>query len=92
MFGVGWGANQFSSLLLAYRLHRGVSESTADALFGVYALGLIPALLMIGAVQGALGHRVAIKLIGKLPEDRAAERQVAQVSLERRKAGHCRTA
>jgi hypothetical protein len=28
---------------LAYRLHRGVSQSTADALFGVYALGLIPA-------------------------------------------------
>ena len=27
MFGVGWGANQFSSLLFAYRLHRGVAET-----------------------------------------------------------------
>jgi MFS family permease len=57
MFGVGWGANQFSSLLLAYRLHRGVSESTADALFGVYALGLIPALLVIGPVSDQRGRR-----------------------------------
>ncbi|HWE12614.1 MAG TPA: hypothetical protein VG365_03830, partial [Solirubrobacteraceae bacterium] len=51
MFGVGWGANQFSSLLLAYQIHRGVSETTADALFGVYALGLIPALLIIGPIS-----------------------------------------
>ena len=57
MFGVGWGANQFSSLLLAYRLHRGLSESTTDALFGVYALGLIPALLLIGPISDQRGRR-----------------------------------
>ena len=57
MFGVGWGANQFSSLLLAYRLHRGLSVSTADALFGVYALGLIPALLLIGPISDQRGRR-----------------------------------
>jgi hypothetical protein len=38
-------------------------------------------------MQGALGHCVALKLFGKLREDRAAERQVAQVILERGKAG-----
>ncbi|MGH2867060.1 MAG: MFS transporter [Solirubrobacteraceae bacterium] len=60
MFGVGWGANQFSSLLLAYRLHEAVSESTADALFGVYALGLIPALLVIGPISDLRGRRLIV--------------------------------
>lgn len=66
MFGVGWGANQFSSLLLAYRLHSGVSESTADALFGVYALGLIPALLLIGPVSDLRGRRGIVRGAGAL--------------------------
>jgi MFS family permease len=66
MFGVGWGANQFSSLLLAYRLHRGVSESTADALFGVYALGLIPALLLIGPISDQRGRRQIVRGAGVL--------------------------
>jgi Major Facilitator Superfamily len=66
MFGVGWGANQFSSLLLAYRLHRGLSESTADALFGVYALGLIPALLLIGPISDQRGRRRIVSGAGVL--------------------------
>jgi MFS family permease len=66
MFGVGWGANQFSSLLLAYRLHEGVSESTADALFGVYALGLIPALLVIGPISDLRGRRLIVRAAGVL--------------------------
>ena len=57
MFAVGWGANQFSSLLLAYKLHRGLSQGTGDALFGVYALGLIPALLVLGPVSDGRGRR-----------------------------------
>jgi len=43
-------------------------------------------------VEGALGHRVALKLIGDLREDGAAEWQVAQVILERGKAGDGLTA
>ena len=43
--------------------------------------------LVDGKVQGALGHRVALELIGERPEYRAAERQVAEVILEGRKAG-----
>jgi hypothetical protein len=66
MFGVAWGANQFSSLLLAYRLHAGVSESTADALFGVYALGLIPALLVLGPISDARGRRTIVAAAGLL--------------------------
>jgi hypothetical protein len=45
-----------------------------------------------GEVQGALRHRVAVKLIAKLPEGRAAERQVAQVTLKRSQAGDRLTA
>jgi Major Facilitator Superfamily len=66
MFGVAWGANQFSSLLLADRLHRGLSESTADALFGVYAIGLIPALLLIGPISDQRGRRPFIVAAGVL--------------------------
>jgi MFS family permease len=66
MFGVGWGANQFSTLLLAYSLHRGVSESTADALFGVYAVGLVPALLLIGPISDQRGRRRIVRGAGVL--------------------------
>jgi MFS family permease len=66
MFGVGWGANQFSALLLAYRLHAGLSQSTADALFGVYALGLIPALLVLGPISDARGRRTIVAAAGLL--------------------------
>ena len=39
-----------------------------------------------GEVQRALGHGVPIEFVGKLREHRAAEREVAQVILERGKA------
>lgn len=57
MFAVGWGANQFASLLLSYREHAGVSAGTADALFGSYAVGLVPALLLGGPLSDRLGRR-----------------------------------
>lgn len=56
MFGVGWGANQFSSLLLAYHQHRHLSVSTDQALLGIYALGLIPALLLGGRASDRWGR------------------------------------
>ncbi|MBE7189078.1 MAG: MFS transporter [Jatrophihabitans endophyticus] len=62
MFGVGWGANQFSSLLLAYREHAGVSAGAGDALFGCYALGLIPALLIGGPLSDRLGRRALARV------------------------------
>src|SRR5665213_778085 len=40
-------------------------------------------------MQRALGHCVTRKLIGKLWQQRAAERQVAEVILERREARDC---
>ena len=57
MFAVGWGANQFAAMLLVYRGEIGVSAGTADALFGFYAVGLIPALLIGGPLSDRFGRR-----------------------------------
>jgi len=60
LFAVGWGANQFSAMILAYRQHVGLSTATTEAIFGIYALGLIPALLVSGPVADRWGRgRVA---------------------------------
>lgn len=56
MFAIGWGANQFVSLLVAYRSRSGLSVATVDALVGAYALGLIPALLVLGPVSDRSGR------------------------------------
>ncbi|RSN66242.1 MFS transporter [Actinomadura sp. WAC 06369] len=57
MFGVGWGANQFASLLVLYteRLHLG--GGAAQAVFGVYALGLVPGLALGGPLSDRFGRR-----------------------------------
>ncbi|QKG22825.1 MFS transporter [Actinomadura verrucosospora] len=57
MFGVGWGANQFASLLGLYteRLHLG--SGGAQAMFGVYALGLVPGLVLGGPASDRYGRR-----------------------------------
>ncbi|MFC5187055.1 MFS transporter [Actinomadura harenae] len=57
MFGVGWGANQFASLLGLYadRLHLGGGETRA--MFGIYALGLVPGLALGGPASDRLGRR-----------------------------------
>src|SRR4051794_11186995 len=57
MFAVGWGANQFSPMLLVYRDEIGLSASTRAALFGVYAAGLIPGLLLGGRASDRRGRR-----------------------------------
>ena len=48
LFGAAWGSNQFTPMLLVYRQQLGLSTGTLEALFGVYALGLIPGLLIAG--------------------------------------------
>ena len=57
MFAVGWGANQFSPMLLVYHHELGLSARTQDLLFGVYALGLAPALLLGGRASDRYGRR-----------------------------------
>ncbi|MFJ2511236.1 MFS transporter [Streptomyces griseoviridis] len=57
VFVVGWGANMFASLLHAYGDLGGLR---ADGLFGAYALGLIPALLVVARVSDRVGRRRAL--------------------------------
>ncbi|MFE6690106.1 MFS transporter [Streptomyces sp. NPDC057743] len=57
MTASGWSANQYSSLLGAYRDHLGLTAATTTALFAVYVLGLIPALLLGGPLADRHGRR-----------------------------------
>ncbi|MEO6605974.1 MAG: MFS transporter [Aeromicrobium sp.] len=57
MFAVGWGANQFAAMLQVYRDEDGASAEAVTALFGAYALGLIPALLIVGPISDRIGRR-----------------------------------
>ncbi len=57
MFTVGYGANQFVPLLAVYRDSLRLSDSAATAVFGVYALGLIPGLLLGGRASDRFGRR-----------------------------------
>ncbi len=56
LFAVGWGANQFAAMLLVYR-NDGASSEAVTALFGAYALGLIPALLIVAPISDRIGRR-----------------------------------
>lgn len=57
MFTVGYGANQFVPLLAVYRRTLALSDPEATAIFGVYALGLIPGLLLAGPASDRYGRR-----------------------------------
>jgi Major Facilitator Superfamily len=60
MFAVGWGANQFSPMLIVYRDRLGLSAGTLGIIFGVYALGLVPGLLLGGAASDRFGRRALV--------------------------------
>ena len=54
---VGWGANQFTPMLLLYRARLGLSAPVVEGMFGLYALGLVPGLLLGGALSDRIGRR-----------------------------------
>jgi predicted MFS family arabinose efflux permease len=60
LFGAAWGSNQFTPMLLVYRRQLGLTTGTLEALFGVYALGLIPGLLIAGPLSDARGRRPVV--------------------------------
>jgi predicted MFS family arabinose efflux permease len=60
LLGVGWGSNQFTPMLLVYSRTLGLGTGTLEAMFGFYALGLIPGLLLAGPVSDARGRRVVV--------------------------------
>lgn len=57
---VGWGANQFAPMVLLYRERLGVSASAAEAIFGLYAAGLVPGLLVAGPLSDRVGRRPVV--------------------------------
>ena len=60
MFAVGWGANQFSPMLIVYRHELGLGASVVAGLFLVYALTLIPGLLVGGPASDRFGRRPVV--------------------------------
>lgn len=57
LLGAGWASNQFTPLLLVYHRTLGLETGTLTAIYGVYALGLIPGLLVAGPLSDARGRR-----------------------------------
>ena len=56
----GWGANQFTPMLLLYRSQLGLSAAIVEAMFGLYAIGLIPGLLVGGSASDRIGRRPVV--------------------------------
>ena len=57
LFAAGWGANQFSPMLLVYRAQLHLSAGDLGLLFALYAVGLIPGLLVGGPASDHFGRR-----------------------------------
>jgi MFS family permease len=57
LFAVAWGTNHFVPLMLLYRLKLGLSSTDLAVAFGIYAVGLVPGLLLGGPLSDRLGRR-----------------------------------
>jgi MFS family permease len=60
---IGWVANHFVALMPTISERQHLSTTTLDAIFGVYAVGLLPGLLIGGRASDAFG-RQAVALTG----------------------------
>ena len=60
MFAVGWGANQFSPMLIVYRHELDLRAGAVAGLFAVYAATLIPGLLAGGPASDRFGRRAVL--------------------------------
>jgi MFS family permease len=60
MFAVGWGANQFSPMLIVYRHVLGLGAAEIAGLFAIYAATLIPGLLVGGPLSDRFGRRACV--------------------------------
>jgi MFS family permease len=54
---IGWGTNQFTPMLLLYRARLGLSAPVVEAMFALYAVGLVPGLLVGGSLSDRIGRR-----------------------------------
>jgi predicted MFS family arabinose efflux permease len=57
LFAVAFGTNVPTPLLLIYRDRLGMSATLLTVMFAVYAVGLVPALLLAGPASDRLGRR-----------------------------------
>ncbi len=57
LFATGWAANHFAALLPVFASSEGLSHQALDGAFGIYAVGLLPALLFGGSLSDRLGRR-----------------------------------
>jgi MFS family permease len=54
---VGWGAQQFTSLLLFYQARLHLTPTVVQVTWGLYVVGLIPGMLLGGPVSDRFGRR-----------------------------------
>ncbi|WP_305093706.1 MFS transporter [Prescottella sp. R16] len=57
MFVVAWGGNQFTPLLVMYKLDHGFTQVVVDTFLFAYVFGIVPALLIGGPLSDRLGRR-----------------------------------
>jgi MFS family permease len=57
LFAVAWGTNHFVPLLPLYRTALGLSPTQLAQVFGIYAVGLLPGLLLGGPLSDRIGRR-----------------------------------
>jgi len=57
---IGWGTNQFTPMLLVYRARLGLSAPVVEAMFALYAIGLVPGLLAGGSLSDRIGRRPVV--------------------------------
>jgi MFS family permease len=60
LLAVGWGANHIAPLLLVYRLRLGLDAAGPAMMFAMYALGLVPGLLLAGPLSDRRGRRAVV--------------------------------
>jgi len=57
VFAVAWGGNEFTPLLVTYRMDEHLSALTVNLLLGAYVVGIVPALLIGGPLSDRYGRR-----------------------------------
>ncbi len=57
LFAVAWGGNEFTPLLVTYRMHDNLGALTVNVLLGAYVIGIVPALLLGGPLSDRFGRR-----------------------------------
>ncbi|ORA08772.1 MFS transporter [Mycobacterium asiaticum DSM 44297] len=65
LLAMGWAASHFTALMPALGAGKHLSAATLDVIFGVYAIGLLPGLLVGGRASDIFG-RASVALVGSL--------------------------